>query len=81
MLAKYDGVCGGCGDDISAGKDEIGRHKVLGWIHSGCFDEEYREGRAMGRVRSEERKLYGDEFVEQLDLQRELFEYNHGLDY
>lgn len=37
ILAKHDGFCRGCDEEIQAGIDMI-RHSVLdGWVHEECY--------------------------------------------
>jgi len=80
VLAKYPGHCERCGDAIVDGRDYIDRVRHEGWIHVQCHNSEYAEGRARGRVRSEEKALYGAAFVEMLDMQQEQFDYDWGIE-
>lgn len=37
MIAKFDGECPACGDEIEAGFDEIVKDEAEdAWIHRGC---------------------------------------------
>lgn len=80
LQAKFPGTCKGCGGEILTGSP-IRWSKETGAFHDGCSpsgnpsaDREYLQGRMEGNRRSAERKIYGNAFVEQMDVEQDLRE-------
>lgn len=60
------------GEDVPGGAAEDAYHRRQ--------EAEYQAGLAAGRRRSGERAIYGDAFMEQVDLMEEAAAYNRGED-
>jgi len=78
MKAKYPGTCNGCSGEIRLG-DRIAWSRQDGAFHDSCApshdpkgDQEYWRGRAEGNRRAAERQIYGDDLVEQWELEAEI---------
>jgi len=84
MKSKYSGFCRTCDGPIRAG-DSIVWGKSAGAHHPECWDDnhspdperraaggEYQQGYAEGRRYGAERDLYGEEYAERLQLEREM---------
>ena len=80
MIARYPGRYEECGTDICVGEQIIRAGE--GWIHTGCQDSEYADGRAEGAMRLAERKMYGPALAERFHAEDDFNHYwKHGEDY
>lgn len=84
MRARFEGTCQGCNGPIQKGQ-WIQWERGKGAFHDGCAptghprqDAEYMQGVQDARNWQENRRMFGDEVADRMEIERELRE---GWDY
>ena len=73
MNSKYAGKRGICGNGDDEPEDpEVALNRRE--------NQHYEQGKADARAYQENKKMFGNEMAEQMEMEAEMFRYNNGLD-